>query len=106
MFLSFPGSSDGEESACNEGDLGWEDPLQEGMATHSSILAWRIPMDRGTWPASPWDPKELDMTEQLSAARTVECVYVNPDLPISLSAPFLLGNHTFVFYICDSVSFL
>ena len=29
--------------------LGWEDPLVEGMATHSSILAWRIPMDRGTW---------------------------------------------------------
>ena len=28
---------------------GWEDPLEEGMATHSSILAWRIPMDRGTW---------------------------------------------------------
>ena len=29
--------------------LGWEDPLEEGMATHSSILAWRIPMDKGTW---------------------------------------------------------
>ena len=29
------------------GDLGWEDPLEEGLATHSSILAWRIPMDRG-----------------------------------------------------------
>jgi len=28
--------------------LGWEDPLEEGMATHSSILAWRIPMDRGS----------------------------------------------------------
>ena len=27
--------------------LGWEDPLEEGMATHPSILAWRIPMDRG-----------------------------------------------------------
>ena len=27
--------------------LGWEDPLEEGMAAHSSILAWRIPMDRG-----------------------------------------------------------
>ena len=27
--------------------LGWEDPLEEGMATHSSILAWRIPIDRG-----------------------------------------------------------
>ena len=29
--------------------LGWEDPLQEVMATHSSILAWSIPMDRGAW---------------------------------------------------------
>ena len=29
--------------------LGWEDPLEEGMATHSSILAWRIPMDREAW---------------------------------------------------------
>ena len=29
--------------------LGWEDPLKEGMAAHSSILAWRIPMDRGAW---------------------------------------------------------
>ena len=31
--------------------LGWEDLLEEGMATHSSILAWRIPMDRGAWQA-------------------------------------------------------
>ena len=31
--------------------LGWEDPLEEGMATHSNILAWRIPIDRGAWPA-------------------------------------------------------
>ena len=29
--------------------LGWEDPLEEGLVTHSSILAWRIPMDRGAW---------------------------------------------------------
>ena len=29
--------------------LGWEDPLEEGMATLSNILAWRILMDRGTW---------------------------------------------------------
>ena len=35
--------SDGKEFACNVGDLGWEDPLEKGMATHSSILAWRIP---------------------------------------------------------------
>ena len=29
--------------------LGWEDPLEEGMATHSSILAWRIRIDREAW---------------------------------------------------------
>jgi len=41
--LGFPGGSDGKESTCNEGNLVWENPLEEGMATHSSILAWRIP---------------------------------------------------------------
>ena len=34
------------------GSLGWEDSLEEGMVTHSSILAWRIPMGRGTWQAT------------------------------------------------------
>ena len=39
--------------------LGWEDPLEKGKATHSSILAWRIP-----WAVySPWGHKELDTTE-------------------------------------------
>ena len=32
--------------------LGQEDPLEEGMATHSSIFTWRIPMDRGAWRAT------------------------------------------------------
>ena len=32
--------------------LGWEDSLEEGMATHFSILAWKIPVDRGAWPAT------------------------------------------------------
>ena len=32
--------------------LGWEDPLEEGMSTQSSILAWRIPMDREAWGAT------------------------------------------------------
>ena len=31
--------------------LGWEDSLEEGMTTHSSVLAWKIPMDRGVWAA-------------------------------------------------------
>ena len=45
--LGFPGGSDSKESAGNVGNLGWEGPLEEGMATHSRILAWRIPRDRG-----------------------------------------------------------
>ena len=32
--------------------LGWEDPLEEGMATHSSVLAWKIPTDRRAWQAA------------------------------------------------------
>ena len=48
--------------------LCWEDLLEEDMATHSSILAWRIPMDRGTWWVRPWGCKELGMTENLSTA--------------------------------------
>ena len=45
----FPGGTSGKNPPANAGDrrdkvqsLGWEDPLEEGMATHSSILAWRI----------------------------------------------------------------
>ena len=39
----FPCGSAGKESASNVGDLGWEDLLEKGKATHSRILAWRIP---------------------------------------------------------------
>ena len=55
--ISFPGGASGKEPTCQcrrqkrqEFSL-WvrEIPLKEGMATHSSILAWRIPMDRGAW---------------------------------------------------------
>ena len=46
--------------------LGWEDPLEEGVATHSGILAWRLPMDRGAWRAIVHGVTESNMTEQLS----------------------------------------
>ena len=46
--------------------LGWEDPLEESRASHSSILAWRIPMDRGAWQATVHGVTESDTTEQLS----------------------------------------
>ena len=56
-----------KDSAHSVGDWSlvhdWEDPLEEGMATHSSILAWRLPMDRGAWRAT-----ESDKTERLSTA--------------------------------------
>ena len=39
--------------------LGWEDPLEEGMATHSSILAWRISMDRGAWQPKSMGPQRV-----------------------------------------------
>ena len=107
MYLGFPHSSVGKESACNAGDpcsipgsgrspgegigyplqysftsfgaqlvmntpavwetwvlsLGWEDPLEKGKATPSSILAWRIPY-------SPWGRKESDPTERLKKKHT------------------------------------
>ena len=52
----FPGDSDVKNPSAIRDTwvrfLGWEDPLEEGMVTHSSILAWRIPMDRGAWRAT------------------------------------------------------
>ena len=46
--------------------LGWEDPLEKEIVTHSSILAWRIPWTEEPGRLhSPWNLKELDTTEQL-----------------------------------------
>ena len=39
--------------------LGWENCLEEGMATHSSVFAWRIPMDRGAWWATVHGSKRV-----------------------------------------------
>jgi len=46
--------------------LSLEDRLEKGMATHSNILAWRILWTAEPGGYSPWDHKELDMTEQLT----------------------------------------
>ena len=47
IFQGFPGGSEGKVSACSVGNqvrsLGWEDPLEKEMATHSSTLTWKIP---------------------------------------------------------------
>ena len=51
--MGFPGDSEGKELACNVGDLDLIPGLgrypEESLAAHSSILAWRISMDRGAW---------------------------------------------------------
>ena len=56
--------------------LGWENPLEEGMTTHSNILGWRIPMDREALQALqdlPSGRKESDMTERLSTEHSAYC---------------------------------
>ena len=52
--------------------LGWEDPLEEGMATHSSILAWRILMDRGAWQATVHG---VSKNQTLNTLRTLTFAY-------------------------------
>ena len=69
----FVGGSDGKDSVCNAGDLAWTPGLgrspEEGMATHSSISAWRVPMDRGDWWATVHGVAESDTTDRPSTAR-------------------------------------
>ena len=69
--------------------LGWEDPLEEGMANHSSILAWRIPMDRGTWRATLYGVgcKVLDTAERLSVKQPQ-----NRFIPIDLVRTVITGT--------------
>ena len=52
--------------------LSWGDPLEEGMATHFSILAWRIPWTETLVGYGPWGHKEVDTTEQLSTCESLE----------------------------------
>ena len=55
--------------------LGQEDPLEKEMAAHSSILARKIPMDRGAWLGySPWGHKEWESSVQFSSVQSLNHV--------------------------------
>ena len=65
---------------ANEGDArdrssipGWEDPLEEEMATHSSILAWKIPWTEESGRLQSVGHKESDMTERLTHTHPLSC---------------------------------
>ena len=61
--IGFPGSSDGKESTRSAGDpgsiLGWENPLEKGMATNCSILAWEVP-----WTEEPGGLQSMGLQSQ------------------------------------------
>ena len=69
--MGFSGGSGGKTTCLSMqeipetrvGSLGQDDPLEEGMSTHSSILAWRIPLTEQPGGLSPWGCTESDTTE-------------------------------------------
>ena len=72
VFLGFPGGSDDNEFAWSVGRPefnSWVDLLKEGLATHSSILARRILLNRGACRATVRGVAKSDMTERLSTAQ-------------------------------------
>ena len=83
--------------------LGWEDPLEKGMATHSRILAWRIPMNRGESPWTAWWATVHGVTKSLTQLSDFHfsffqvywvCDAIQPSCPPSLSSPPALNQET------------
>ena len=90
MVRSFPGSTSGKESDCNAGDikdqiqsLGQEDPLEEEMATHSSIFAWRIPWTEEPGGLQPTGSKRIRLWDwqTLSPQAQNHVVYSKGKMP-------------------------
>ena len=79
--MSFPGGSDGKESACNAGDPGSIPglgmTLEKGMANPLQYSCLEKSMDRGTWRATIHGVTESDTTEQLT-------LFATPNFPVSL----------------------
>ena len=69
LFLGFPGGSDGKilptMQETQVQSVGWEDPLEKEMATHSSILAWKIPWTEERGRLQSMGSQRVDTTERL-----------------------------------------
>ena len=112
----FPGGSDGKESTCKAGDLGLIPGLGRfpggGMATHSSILAWRIPTDRGAWRATvhgiakiqTWlNDFHIDMSSEEWQVEnsTLKCVMVEKRINVALAHIFPYELQGFTEKLCE-----
>ena len=88
-LVGLPGDSDGREFTCSVGDLGsipeLDRPLEEGMATHSSILAWRIPWTEELGGQQSVGLQNIDTTERLSTAQESKWKPLRSSLPKPLS---------------------
>ena len=94
--INFPGVSDHKESACGGRRLGFDPwvgtiPLEEGMATHSSILAWRIPRTEEPGGLRSTGSQESDLTEHAGS----------PVRPLSIAKSFISKFHTSQPQACD-----
>ena len=65
--------------------LGWEDPLEKEMATHSSTLAWKIPWTGSLVGCSPWGREESDTTERLPFHFSLSCIGEGNGKPLQCS---------------------
>ena len=73
--MGFLGGSVVKNLPANAGDMGWEDPLEKEMATHTTILAWEIPWAEEPGGYSPWSHRESDTTEHI-CYYTAHCLYL------------------------------
>ena len=87
LIKGFPGGSDNKDSAAMQEtgvrSLGWEDPLEEGMATHSSLLAWRIP-----WTEEPGGLQSMGVTK----SQTLLSAHAHTHAHFNVYTPFLLAQ--------------
>ena len=123
-MLSLVGQTVKNPSAMRETwvqSLGWEDTLEQGMATHSSILAWRIPMDRGAWRATIFAGSQRieHRTEQWSTrlnrlirnsppqthySKTFQCFRLNKYKSLKLLQPQIYKHSTKITYMNNSLT--